>query len=102
MTDSTKTDNLTQQELVLSSAPTELRRHHMKPVMEIFNQGANKIWVAIGSSSLCVVNKCRPISAQGSWALSAPSGVSVWAIAETADQSDGNGTICSHSEDIRL
>lgn len=87
----------TSEVLVLNSAATLLTQTTStkgRKALEIFNNGPNTIWCAF-TSATAVVNKSRPISSGGSWALDAGSNVAIYCLAATADQVTGAATVVS-------
>jgi hypothetical protein len=87
----------TSEVLVLASAATQLTQTTStrgRLAIEVFNNGANTIWCAF-TSATAVVTKSRPIASGSSWALDAPSNVSIWCRAATADQVTGAATVVS-------
>jgi hypothetical protein len=92
--DAATTGSATTEVLVLNSAATALPKLVGREAVEVYNHGPNTIFCSFTSAG-AVVDKARPILAEGSWAVDAIGRVDIWCIAKTADQVTGAATIVS-------
>jgi len=87
------TEVLVSSSLVTRLPATDL---HLRSTVEVQNLGPNPIYVAF-SEATCVATKARKLNTGDTWTV-AVKGVTLYAIAGTADQVTGAATIVSEAQ----
>lgn len=79
-------NTLTRELLVPFGSVMTVTRASGSKGFELFNNGPNTIWAALGDSASCVISKSRPIVAGGFWSCGAGESVGLYLTAAVATQ----------------